>query len=62
MIIFRKITNSLKEQGLKKFIKILFNKIWICLRFLINSKKKINPDEVSFQLHSQLIDKIYGGG
>jgi len=61
MNIFKRIINSLKRNGFKRFTKVQFSKIGNWLRSLIQ-KKEINPDEVSFKLHSELIDKIYGTG
>ena len=57
--IIRKIVNSIKRNGFKRFIVIQFSKITNWLK-LIN--KKEDPVEVSFKLHSELIDKIYGKG
>jgi len=59
MKIVRKAISSLKRNGLKKVIQTQFNKVWNWLKSL---KKKRNLVEDSFELHSKLVDKIYGEG
>jgi len=61
MNIIKRIINSLKRNGFKRFTKVQFSKIGNWLSSL-TQKKEINSDEVSFKLHSELIDKIYGTG
>ncbi len=51
--------NSLKRHGLKRFIIIQFSKVINWVKLL---KKKRDLVEDSFELHSKLVNKIYGEG
>ncbi len=57
--IIKKIVNSIKRNGFKRFIIIQFSKITNFIKSL-NKKKDLIED--SFKLHSELVDKIYGKG
>ena len=59
MRIIKKIINSIKRNGLKRFIIIQFNKFTNLVKLL---KRKKNPVEDSFELHSKLVNKIYEEG
>ena len=59
MKIVKKIINSIKRNGFKRFIINQFNKL---INLVKLSKKDKNPIEDTFELYSKLVNKIYGKG